>query len=35
MISRKPVILFDADDVLENLLECWVKLLNRRYGTSV
>lgn len=28
-------ILFDADDVAENLLNCWVDLLNRRYGTSV
>ena len=28
-------ILFDADDVAENLLNCWIKLLNERYGTSV
>ena len=28
-------ILFDADDVAENLLNCWVDLLNERYGTSV
>lgn len=28
-------ILFDADDVAENLLNCWIKLLNKRYGTSV
>ncbi len=28
-------ILFDADDVAENLLNCWVNLLNERYGTSV
>lgn len=32
---QKPVLLFDADDVLENLLECWVRLLNERYGTNV
>ncbi len=28
-------ILFDADDVAENLGECWVSALNERYGTSV
>lgn len=28
-------ILFDADDVAENLLECWLKVLNDRYGTNV
>lgn len=32
----KPLtILFDADDVAENLLNCWIKLINERYGTSV
>ena len=31
----KPLtILFDADDVAENLLNCWIKLINERYGTS-
>lgn len=28
-------ILFDADDVAENLLESWLDALNDRYGTSV
>lgn len=28
-------ILFDADDVSENLVNCWIALLNERYGTSV
>ncbi len=28
-------ILFDADDVAEDLLGCWVKRLNERYGTKV
>lgn len=28
-------ILFDADDVAENLLESWLSALNERYGTSV
>lgn len=32
---RKLTILFDADDVAENLCNCWVDLLNERYGTSV
>lgn len=35
MDRTKPILLFDADDVLENLLECWVAVLNSRYGTSV
>lgn len=31
----KPLtILTDADDVIENLLDCWVAMLNNRYGTS-
>lgn len=28
-------ILFDADDVAENLCDCWIAMLNERYGTSV
>lgn len=32
---RSLTILIDMDDVLENLLECWVAELNRRYGTTV
>jgi len=28
---KKLRILVDLDDVLNNLLECWVKLLNQRY----
>lgn len=32
---RPLTILFDADDVAENLLNCWIGVLNRRYGTSV
>lgn len=32
----KPLtILFDADDTVENLCDCWIALLNERYGTSV
>ncbi len=32
----KPLtILFDADDVAENLLNRWIEFLNKRYGTSV
>ena len=31
----KPLtILTDADDVIENLLDCWVAMLNNRYGTT-
>ena len=32
---RPLTILFDADDVAENLLDCWIDLLNERYGTTV
>lgn len=28
-------ILFDADDVVENLSDCWIEQLNGRYGTNV
>lgn len=28
-------ILFDADDVAENLVQDWIHILNKRYGTSV
>lgn len=32
----KPLrILFDADDTIENLLQCWVALLNEKHGTTV
>lgn len=32
---KKLTILVDMDDVLVNLVECWVAELNMRYGTSV
>lgn len=32
---RKLTILFDADDVAEDLLSLWVGLLNRKYGSNV
>lgn len=32
---KKMTILFDADDVAENLCDCWIAALNERYGTSV
>lgn len=32
---RKLTILFDADDVVENLCDCWISMLNEKYGTSV
>ena len=31
---RKLRILVDVDDVLNNLLECWVELLNQRYNLN-
>lgn len=31
----RMTILVDADDVVENLCDCWVALLNKRYGTNV
>lgn len=31
---RPLTILTDADDVIENLLDCWVAMLNNRFGTS-
>lgn len=32
---QRLTILFDADDVAENLCECWVNALNQKYGTNV
>ena len=32
---RFPYLLFDADDTVENLSDCWIAMLNERYGTSV
>lgn len=32
---NKWTILFDADDTVENLCDCWIAMLNERYGTSV
>lgn len=32
---RPLTILFDADDTAENLLSCWIAILNERYGTTV
>lgn len=32
---RPLTILFDSDDTAENLLNCWVGMLNERYGTTV
>lgn len=32
---KKLTILIDMDDVLENLITCWVNELNRLHGTSV
>lgn len=34
-MMKNLTILFDADDVAENLVECWVSALNERYGTTV
>lgn len=31
---RPLTILTDADNVIENLLDCWVAMLNNRFGTS-
>lgn len=34
--EAKPLtILFDADDVAENFLDCWLSAVNKKYGTSV
>ena len=35
MNKNKLTILVDMDDVLENLVECWVAELNLRFGTTV
>ena len=32
---KRLTILIDMDDVLENLVECWVAALNRKHGTTV
>ena len=34
-MTKKLTILFDADDTVENLCDCWIAMLNERYGTSV
>ena len=34
-MEKKLTILFDADDTVENLCDCWIAVLNERYGTSV
>lgn len=34
-MKRKLTILIDMDDVLENLLHCWIAALNKEHGTSV
>lgn len=33
--ANKLTILIDMDDTIENLLEVWVKTLNKTYGTNV
>lgn len=35
MTKQKLTILVDMDDVLENLVECWIAELNLRFGTAV
>ena len=32
---KKLTILVDMDDVLENLVECWVDELNKKCGSSL
>lgn len=32
---NNKIVLCDADDVIENLLECWVNEINIKYGTNV
>lgn len=34
-MKRKLTILIDMDDTIENLIVCWVRKLNEKYGTSV
>lgn len=34
-MSNKKIVLCDADDTIENLLDAWVGYLNERYGTNV
>lgn len=34
-MSKKKIVLCDADDTIENLLDAWVGYLNGRYGTNV
>lgn len=35
MDREKKIILCDADDVIENLIDCWVSAINQRYRTTV
>lgn len=35
MNHGKKIVLCDADDVIENLIDCWVSEINQKYGTHV
>lgn len=35
MEQEKKIILCDADDVIENLIDCWVSAINQKFGTTV
>lgn len=34
-MNKKLTILIDMDDTIENLIVCWIKTLNEKYGTTV
>ena len=35
MNQEKKIVLCDADDVIENFLDCWITALNKKYNTAV
>lgn len=35
MNQEKKIILCDADDTIENLIDCWVSAINQEHGTNV
>lgn len=35
MNQEKKIILCDADDTIENLIDCWVSEINQEHGTNV
>ena len=35
MKYEKKIVLCDADGVIENFIDCWIAIINKKYGTTV